>query len=111
MDDVERADEDNIDNLMNDVERADEDNIDNLMNDTDTEFIAEEEITQAASTQDTSLTTAEANLHVVLSDNQSEKKEKNKKEELWKWTKKIKVTKQEECHLVPEVQPNLNETG
>ena len=54
--------------------------------------------------------TPEANLHVVPSDNQSKKKEKSKKEELWKWTKKVKVTKQEECHLVPEVQPNLNET-
>ena len=59
------------------------------MNDSDTELIAEEEITQAASTQDTSLTTPEANLHVVPSDNQSEKK-KNKKEELRKWTKKSK---------------------
>ena len=85
-------------------------NIENLMNGSDTDFIAEEEITQAASTQDTSLTTPEANLHVVPSDNQSKKKEKNKKEELWKWTKKVKVTKQEECHLVPEIQPNLNET-
>ena len=56
------------------------------MNDSDTELI---EITQAASTQDTSLTTPEANLHVVPSDNQSEKK-KNKKEELRKWTKKSK---------------------
>ena len=68
--------------LLDDVESADEDDIDNLMNDSDTEFIAEEEITQAASTQDTSLTTPEANLHVVPSDNQSKKKEKNKKEEL-----------------------------
>ena len=59
------------------------------MNDSDTELIAEEEITQAAITQDTSLTTPEANLHVVPSDNQSEKK-KNKKEELRKWTKKSK---------------------
>ena len=80
------------------------------MNDSDTEFIAEEEITQASTTQDTCLTTPEANLHVVPSDNQSKKKEKNKKEELWKWTKKVKVTKQEECHLMPEIQPNLNET-
>ena len=79
MDDVERADEDNIDNLMNDVERADEDNIDNLMNDTDTEFIAEEEITQAASTQDTSLTTAEANLHVVLVTISQKRKKRTKK--------------------------------
>ena len=45
------------------------------MNDSDTEFIAEEEIAQAASTQDTSLTISEANLHVVPSDNQSKKRE------------------------------------
>ena len=88
----------------------DEDNIDNLMNDSDTEFIAEEEVTQTASTEDTSLTAPEANLHVVPSDNQSKKKEKNQKEELWKWTKKVKVIKQEECYFVLEIQPNLNET-
>ena len=35
---------------LDDVESADKDNIENLMNDSDTEFIAEEEITQAAST-------------------------------------------------------------
>ena len=80
------------------------------MNDSDTEFITEEEITQAAIPQGTSWTTPEVNLNVVPRDNQSKKKEKNKKEELWKWTKKVKVTKQEECHLVPEIQPNLNET-
>ena len=55
---------------------------DNLMNDSDTEFIVEEEIPQVASTQDTSLTTPEANLHIVPSDNQSKKREKNKNEEL-----------------------------
>ena len=95
---------------LDDAERADKDDIGNLLNDSDTEFIAEEEIKQAATTQDTSLTTPEANLHVVPSDNQSKKKEKNKKQELWKWTKNLKVTKQEECHLIPEIQPNLNET-
>ena len=88
----------------------DEDNIDNLMNDSDTEFIAEEEVTQTASTEDTSLTAPEANLHVVPSDNQSKKKEKNQTEELWKWTKKVKVIKQEECYFVLEIQPDLNET-
>ena len=67
-------------------------------------------ITPAASTQDASLTTQEANLHIVPSDNQSKKKEKNKKEELWEWTIKVKVTKQEECQLMPEIQPNLNKT-
>ena len=62
------------------------------MNSSDTEFIAEKEVTQADSTQDASLTTPEANLHVVPSDNQSKEKEKNKREELWKWTKKVKAT-------------------
>ena len=70
----ENASNEQIYALLDDAERADEDDIGNLMNDSDTEFIAEEEITQAASTQDTSLTTSEANLHVVPSDNQSEKK-------------------------------------
>ena len=73
------------------MQSADEDDIDNIMNDSDTEFIAEEQITQAASTQDTSLTTTEGNLHIVPNDNQLKKKEKNKKEQLWKWTKKVKV--------------------
>ena len=40
--------------LLDDVESANEDDVDNLMNGSDTEFIDEEEITQAASTQDTS---------------------------------------------------------
>ena len=65
--------------LLDDVESADKDDKDNLMNDSDNKFIAEEEITQATSIQDTFLTTLEANLHVVPNDNQSKKKEKNKK--------------------------------
>ena len=97
--------------FSDDVESAYKGDINTLMNDSDTELIAEEEITQAASTQDTSFTTPEANLHVVPNDNESKKKEKNKKEELCKWTKKVKVTKQEECHLVPEIQPNINQTS
>ena len=55
-----------------------------------TEFIVEEEITEAAITQDTSLVTPEANLHVVQNDNQSKKKGRDEKEELLKWTKKVK---------------------
>ena len=35
--------------MIYDVESDDKDDIDNLMNDSDTEIIAEEEITQAAS--------------------------------------------------------------
>ena len=68
--------------LLDDVESADKDDIDNLMNDSGTDFIAEEKITQAASTQDTFLTTPEANLHIVPHDNQSKMKEKSKKEGL-----------------------------
>ena len=68
--------------LLDDVESDDKNDIDNLLNDSDTEFIAKEEIAQVASTWDTSLTTPEANLHVVPSDNQSKKREKNKNEEL-----------------------------
>ena len=79
--------------LLDDVESVDKDVIGNLMNYSETEFIAEEEITQAASRMNTSLTTPEANLHVVPSGNQSKKKEKNKKEELWKLTKKVEVPK------------------
>ena len=96
----ENASTEQIYALLDDVETADEDGIGNLLNDSDTEFTAEEKIAQASSTQDTSLTTPEANLHVITSDNQSKKKEKNKKEELWKWNKQLKVTKREECHLL-----------
>ena len=78
----ENASSEQIYSLLDDVESDHKNDIDNLMNDSDTEFIAEEEITQVASTQDTSLTTPEANLHVVPSDNQSKKREKNKNEEL-----------------------------
>ena len=65
--------------LLYDVESAQKDDIDNLVNGSDNEFIAEEEITQVASTQDSSLTTTEANLHVVPSNNQSKKKRRTKK--------------------------------
>ena len=60
--------------LLDDVESVDENGIDNLMNDSDIKFIAEEEITQAASIQDTSLTTPEADLQVVKTNSQSKKK-------------------------------------
>ena len=78
----ENAGSKQIYSLLDDVQSDDNNDIDNLMNDSDNEFIAEEEIAQAASTQDTSLTIPEANLHVVPSDNQSKKREKNKNEEL-----------------------------
>ena len=106
----ENASSEQMHALLDDVEIVDKDNISNLMNDSDTEFIAEKEITQAASTQGTSVTTPAANLHVVPRDNQSKKKENNKNQELLKWTKKVKVTRQEKGHFVPEIQPNLNET-
>ena len=45
----ENASSEQIYALLDDVGSADEDDIDNLMNDSDTEFIAEEDITQEAS--------------------------------------------------------------
>ena len=65
--------------LLVDVESADEDDIDNLLNDSDTELIAEGEVTQAIGIQDTSLTTPEANFQVIPSDNQSKKKKEQKR--------------------------------
>ena len=65
--------------LLVDVESADEDDIDNLLNDSDTELIAEGEVTQATGIQDTSLTTPEANFHVIPNDNQSKKKKEQKR--------------------------------
>ena len=71
----ENASTEQIYALLDDVESPDEDYIDNLMNDSDTEFITE--ITQAGILQNISLTTSEANLNIVPSDNQWKKKEKN----------------------------------
>ena len=78
----ENASSEQIYALLDDVEGDDKNDTDNLINDSDTDFIAEEEPTQATSTQDASLTTPEANLHVVPSHNQSRKRENNKNEEL-----------------------------
>ena len=86
----EKASSGQIYALLDDVESADKNEIDNLMNDSDTEIIAEEEITVVASTQYFSSTIPEANLQVVPSDKKLKKKEKNKKEESWKWTKKAR---------------------
>ena len=79
----ENASSEQIYALLDDVESAEKDDINNLINDSDT----------AASTQDFPLTTPEANLHVVPNGNQSKKNQNNKKEELWKWNKKVKITK------------------
>ena len=46
----ENASNEQICAVLDNVESAHEDEIGNLMNDSDTEFIAEEDITQAAST-------------------------------------------------------------
>ena len=75
----ENASSEQIYALLDVAGSADKDDIDNLMNDSDTEFIAEEEVTQAARKQDIFLTTPEANLHVVPSDNQSKRKKRTSK--------------------------------
>ena len=69
----------------------------------------EEEILPANNTLKTSLTTLEANIHMVTDNKESEKSDKQKKEEPWKWTKKEKANKQEPCALFPEIQAELNE--
>ena len=81
------------------------------MNDSDTEFIADEEILPGNNIVDTSLTTPEANIHVVRDNEESKKSDKKKDEQPWKWTKKTKkaeANKQEPCALVPEIQVELN---
>ena len=55
------------------------------------------------------MTTLEANIHMVRDNKESEKSDKQKKEEPWKWTKKEKANKQEPCALFPEIQAELNE--
>ena len=52
------------------------------MNISGTDCIAEEEITEPAGTQYSSLTTPEANLHLVPSDSESKEKENNKKKRI-----------------------------
>ena len=56
------------------------------------------------------MTRPEANLHVIPSDNQPKKKGNNKKRLIIEVNQKSKSSKQEECHLMPEIKPNLNET-
>ena len=59
-----------------------------MINDSDTEFIADEEIQPANNTLDTSLSTPEANIHVLRENEESKKPGKSKKEEPWKWTER-----------------------
>ena len=48
---IENASSEQIYALLDDVDCADQDDTDHLMNDSDTEFIAEEEIAHSASTK------------------------------------------------------------
>ena len=94
--------------LLDDVESADEDDIDNLMNDSDIEFMSEEETTPAASTQDTSLTILEANLHAVPSDNQSkERKEEERKEQK---RRMMEVDQKRKSYQARRVSPRVRNT-
>ena len=95
--------------LLDNVDSDNEDEIDKLINDSDREFIADEETLPANSTLDTSLTTPEANIHVVRDNGESKKPDKKKKEEPWKWTKNAKANQQEPCALIPEILTELNE--
>ena len=86
---------------MDNVERDNKEEIDNLINDSDRELITDEEILSANITLDTSLTTPEANIHVVRDNEESKKPDKKKNEEPWKWIKKAKANKQEPCAFIP----------
>ena len=72
---------------MDNDDSDNEDEIDNLINDSDRDFIADEETLPA----NTSMTTPEANIHVVRDNGESKKPDKKKKEEPWKWTKNAKA--------------------
>ena len=87
--------------LLDNVERDNKEEIDNLINDSDRELITDEEILSANITLDTSLTTPEANIHVVRDNEESKKPDKKKNEEPWKWIKKAKANKQEPCAFIP----------
>ena len=50
---------------MDNVDSDNEEEIDNLINNSDTQFTADEEIKPADNTLDISLTTPEANIHVI----------------------------------------------
>ena len=58
----------------------------------------------ANNTLETSLTTPEANIHVVRDNEESKKPDKKKKKESSKWTKKAKANK---CAHLPEIQAEL----
>ena len=62
--------------LLDNVDSDDEEEKDNLINDSETEFIADEEILPANNTLDTSLTTPEANIHVIRDNEKSKKPDK-----------------------------------
>ena len=92
---------------LDDIDSADELDIDNLMNGSDTEYIAEEEIQPEKDTRDTSIITPEANNHVISTDPPKEepkKTDKKQKEEVWKWNKQPSTESREKCKLVPKIR-------
>ena len=93
--------------LLDNDDSDNEEEIENLINNSDTESIANEEILPANNMLDTSLTTPEANIHVVRDNEESKKPDKRKKEEPWKWTEEEKANKQKPCTLIPEIQAEL----
>ena len=62
--------------LLDDADNADDLNIDNLVIDSDTEYIVEEKIQPEKDTHNTTRTTPEVNTHVVLTDPQNRRTEK-----------------------------------
>ena len=70
--------------LFDNVDSDNEEEIDNLINDLDTQFITDEEILPANNTLNTSLTNPEANIYVVIDNEESKQPDKKEKEKPWK---------------------------
>ena len=70
--------------LFDNVDSDNEEEIDNLINDLDTQFITDEEILPANNTLNTSLTNPEANIYVVIDNEESKHPDKKEKEKPWK---------------------------
>ena len=70
--------------LFDNVDSDNEEEIDNLINDLDTQFITDEEILPANNTLNTSLTNPEANIYVVIDNEESKQPDKKEKKKTWK---------------------------
>ena len=84
---------------MDNVDSDNEEEIDNLINGSDRKLIADEEILPSNRTPDTSLTTPEANIHVVR-DNENQKSQiKRRKKSHGNGQRRRKLTNKNHVNL------------